>query len=189
MKKLLALLFSILMCFSLALAMTSCDDEKSQSGSNKESPEEMILGKWNLTYTVEEWGLSSEDFLPSELVEIVDISDFELSCIYEFKNNGPIKVYADGDSAQEFAEDVYDAVLEAYEEQTGEEMSKSDKEELKKITDPDVVKDSILGNEEIFDYEIDGDELIIDGDRTEFELSDKKLILVDAGDELVFTRK
>ncbi len=223
MKKLLALLLCLLMCFSLMFGMTACGDEEKddkddkstssvedKDGDDKDkdkdedkdsdkdddedtdlSDEELLVGKWEAEFDAATMGMDMNELLaelPEEL-QGAKLPVLKVKMGYEFTKDGKVICTLDASSFKKWAKDAVDAMIEAYEENTGEKATAEEREYLEEMLS------EVDFGDETFEstYTVEGDKIVIgEGDEAselEFEVSKNKLTLTSEGITIEFDRK
>lgn len=190
MKKLLCMLLVLVMVLSLA----ACADFGfgTDSGKDRDEEEEKvvelkegIVGTWTvkITFTEEQLGF-----------EGINIEDVPMS--FSFDEDGEVSIhYSDEDfeifksKALEAMEELLYAQFEGYTHSEVDELFEdyygmSVSEYMQETLENEAFLDILANAKESYDYEVDGDLLIIDGIEMTGEIEDNKLIISDCEDEL-----
>lgn len=138
MKKLLALLLCILMCFAVTCGMAACDDKQvdkpssvqseaskkeevsKEDEASKKTAEELIIGKWetdfrfddeNVKQFVEAFEKGFEEASGIEgVLDYFDLKELSFKMLMEFKEDGT--VYENVENIDEFAEKFVDVMVD-----------------------------------------------------------------------------
>ena len=124
MKKLLALLLCILMCFAVTCGMAACDDKlvdkpssvqseaskkeevSKEDEASKKTAEELIIGKWETDFrfdseTLKQFMGDEESSGIEESLDYFNLKELSIKMLMEFKEDGT--VYESVENIDEFA--------------------------------------------------------------------------------------
>ena len=133
MKKLLALLLCILMCFAVTCGMAACDDKlvdkpssvqseaskkeevSKEDEASKKTAEELIIGKWETDFrfdseTLKQFMGDEESSGIEESLDYFDLKELSIKMLMEFKEDGT--VYESVENIDEFAEKFADVMVD-----------------------------------------------------------------------------
>lgn len=153
------------------------DDEPSKN----DDPEDLIVGKWSAKVDASEF---AEDafFSATNDLYISDYFDFDGLCIdvdFEFKKNGEVTFAIDFNDFAEGLIEILEDGIEDYADETGFDVDdfyaafESDEEDFVK----DFADNSNVEAEA--EYEIDGNEIVIEGEGCEFEFDGEDTLLLN----------
>lgn len=162
------------------------DEEDEKKPSKNDDPEDLIVGEWaakvDITDSVIEGfalGLGDE-----EAAEYFDFDKMYLNVFIEFKKNGDIKLGVDGEDFVDIFVEGIEAGIEDYADANGIDMEdvyanlETDEDNFAEDFAAMLGFDSLSGEMEA-EYEIDGDEIVIDGEGCEFEFDGEDTLLLD----------
>lgn len=112
MKKLLALMLSLLMCLSLTLGLTACGGAYPEDSAvvTEDEAKELIVGDWTGNIIVPEEMLTELKDDLGEMNDYVDLSGLTLEVNLDFNKNGKGTVTMSKEAAKEFAEKTFGLV-------------------------------------------------------------------------------
>lgn len=133
MKKLLALLLCILMCFAVTCGMAACDDKlvdkpssvqseaskkeevSKEDEASKKTAEELIIGKWETDFrfdseTLKQFMGDEESSGIEESLDYFNLKELSIKMLMEFKEDGT--VYESVENIDEFAEKFADVMVD-----------------------------------------------------------------------------
>ena len=133
MKKLLALLLCILMCFAVTCGMAACDDKlvdkpssvqseaskkeevSKEDEASKKTAEELIIGKWETDFrfdseTLKQFMGDEESSGIEESLDYFNLKELSFKMLMEFKEDGT--VYESVENIDDFAEKFADVMVD-----------------------------------------------------------------------------
>jgi len=166
----------------------SSDDEddkpskdEDDAPSKNDDPEDLIVGEWSAKVDASEF---AEDafFSATNDFYISDYFDFDGLCIdvdFEFKKNGEVTFAIDFNDFAEGLIEILEDGIEDYADETGFDVD--DFYAAFESDEDDFVKDfADNSNVEVeAEYEIDGNEIVIEGEGCEFEFDGEDTLLLD----------
>ena len=199
MKDLLKRLLCVLMALAMVACLAACgsseeeDDDKGSSKKSKKSSsqeEDTLVGEWEAEIDITDYIAS---IMESQGFEM-DLDDFVMVMTVVFDEDGTYEAEIDTAKMEKamknFANDLWDLMVEMVAEQGG--MSESEAEAA--LEDQGYTKDVLLeemGIEGMFedleaesgDWELDGDELDLDGSVVTIEFDGDEFSIVDVEDD------
>ncbi len=181
MKKLLALVLCLLMCFSLALGMTACGDEEKDDEKGGHDAD-LLVGEWVTELDSAEAGMDTEELiadLPEEFQNI-DMPDLKIKLSYNFTDDGKVTFTMYSKSVNDWFDNLIDEMVKAG----------ADRAELEQEFSAYHMEDQVQTKT----YTVDDDKIVLnkgedDESEMKFEVSEKKLTIINEQTTLKLTRK
>ena len=185
MKKLLCLLLTLVMVLSLA-ACADADSKRNKKDKDEEEVvelEEAIVDTWTVNLDMDE-----------KTVTVYGVSIDDVPMIFDFDEDGEVTVTLSDEAIAMIKDKLVDAEMEKvyamlesdtrsreyinelYESQYGMSL----REFMEQSVEDNGTVSKLERVEEVFDYEVDGDKLIVGGYELTAEIKDDKLIITES---------